>query len=246
MKININKKDKIYLSIIAILMVAIAVISVAWALSVPVKKENDPLKAYYNNKCSSYATQNVNLAKGQIVFVGDSITDLCPLDDYYADLDLACYNRGIGGDTTDGVLRRLKVSIFDIKPSKIVLMIGTNDVDGGKNNAYIVANYRKILDEIKENQPKVELFFMSVIPQNKDFENASGLNVTENNRQIVELNSEIAKLCDEYGYTYINIYNSLLGEDGYLDKKYSDDGLHLNANGFVVWSNALKPLLEEK
>ena len=29
----------------------------------------------------------------------------------------------------------------------------------------------------------------------------------------------------------------------YLIEKYSDDGIHLNHNGFVVWSAILKPML---
>lgn len=246
-KIKFSKKDAIYLAIIFVLAVACVVFSLLHFLGGAGKKaETNPFVEYYNNKVFAFAVQNVNAAKGQIVFVGDSITDLCPLDDYYTDLPLASYNRGIGGDTTQGVIDRLKISIFDVEPSKIVLMIGTNDVDGGRDNDYIIANYRKILDQIKENQPTVELFFVSVIPQNKVLEEASGLDVTKNNAQIDELNEEIEKLCAEYGHTFVDIYDLLLDSDGYLDKRYSDDGLHLNANGFEVWANSIKPLLAEE
>ena len=62
------------------------------------------------------------------MFVGDSITDLYVLDDHYADLPQAVYNRGIGGDTTAGVLARLQVSVLDLQPDVVVLMIGTNDL----------------------------------------------------------------------------------------------------------------------
>ena len=40
---------------------------------------------YYNQKCEAYRMENAYLSKGQIVFIGDSITDLYHLDDYYAD-----------------------------------------------------------------------------------------------------------------------------------------------------------------
>ena len=93
-KINLNKKDIIYLSAISVLLIITIVLSVSlyWA---NVKKLSWQANDYYNNKVMSFGVQNANLSKGQIVFVGDSITDLYPLDDYYADLDLACYNRGI-------------------------------------------------------------------------------------------------------------------------------------------------------
>ena len=102
-------------------------------LSVNLAKYQDnrnDFQKYYDNKVFSYRVQNTNLFKGQVIFIGDSITDLYILDDHYADLELACYNGGIGGDTTAGVLERLQVSVFDLEPSVVVLMIGTNDVNG--------------------------------------------------------------------------------------------------------------------
>lgn len=243
-KLNLKKKDFAYLSVILVLVIAIVVLSIG-LYTANMRKASWEMSEYYNNKVTSFGIQNANLSKGQIVFVGDSITDLYPLDDYYADLDLACYNRGIGGDVTQGVIDRLQVSIFDLQPSKIVLMIGTNDVDTGNSNETIILNYRKILDKIKKNQPTVELYFVSIIPQNKDLEGYTGLDVTKNNQTIKYINEEIKNLCVEYGHTYIDLFPALLDGDGYLKKDYSDDGLHLNANGFEVWTSLLKPYLEK-
>lgn len=38
------------------------------------------------------------------------------------------YNRGIGGDVTDGLLERMDESIFDLEPKKVFINIGTNDI----------------------------------------------------------------------------------------------------------------------
>jgi hypothetical protein len=146
-KINLKKKDGIYLSIISLLIIAVVVLFVCTYLA-NVRKASWEMSEYYKNKVTSFGIQNTNLSKGQIIFVGDSITDMYPLDDYYADLDLACYNRGIGGDVTQGVINRLQTSVFDLAPSKIVLMIGTNDVDLGRSTEEIFANYRIILEEV--------------------------------------------------------------------------------------------------
>jgi lysophospholipase L1-like esterase len=238
---KIGKKGRIFI-IAAALLIAVAIISVCLVQFGTMRAVSDA-KKYYNNKVSAFSVENFNSSTGQIVFVGDSITDLYKLDSYYADLDLASYNRGIGGDTTQGVIERLNVSIFDIMPSKIVLMIGTNDVNGNVQNEKILSNYRIIFDEIKKNQPTVDVFVMSIIPQNKDIEKAAGIDVTKNNKTIKYLNSEIKNLCGEYGYSFLEIYDLLLDEEGYLDKEYSDDGLHLNAAGFEIWTEVLKPYL---
>jgi lysophospholipase L1-like esterase len=241
-KINLKKKDAIYISIISVLIVTVIILSVLLFFANQ-RKQLSSSQEYYKNKVASFEIQNFNLSDGQIVFIGDSITDLYPLDSYYADLHLACYNRGIAGDVTQGVIDRLDVSVFDISPSKIVLMIGTNDIGGGISNEKIIENYRIILDKIKENQISAELYFVSVIPQNKDLESYTDLNVDKNNQAILKINAKIKELCQEYGCTYIDLHSLLLDESGYLKKECSDDGIHLNGLGFDIWTSILKPYL---
>ena len=235
---KITKKDFIYLSIILLLTTVFTVISI-FAFR---KKEN---ASYYDNKCFSYAVQNTNLSKNQIVFIGDSITDLYPLDDYYADLPLACYNRGIGGDTTGGVLRRLQVSAFDLAPKKIVLMIGTNDINGGIPVDKIVKNYTEIVEKIQKQLPTTSLYLISVIPQNDDLEEYSNIKTAKTLPKILEVNENIERLAQERGATYIDLFSELKDESNYLIKEYSNDGIHLNAKGFEKWTALLKPYLQE-
>ena len=210
---KITKKDFIYLSVILLLTIALTVASI-FAFQ---KKES---KSYYDNKCFSYAVQNTNLSKNQIVFIGDSITDLYPLDDYYADLPLACYNRGIGGDTTGGVLRRLQVSAFDLAPKKIVLMIGTNDINGGIPVDKIVKNYTKIVEKIQKQLPTTSLYLISVIPQNDDLEEYSNIKTAKTLPKILEVNENIERLAQEKGATYIDLFSELKDENNYLIKEY--------------------------
>lgn len=212
------------------------------------KKENTEgsgtlYQEYYDNKCHSYAVQNANLAKGQIVFIGDSITDLYILDDHYADLPLASYNRGIGGDTTSGVLHRLKVSVFDIAPSVVVLMIGTNDINGGIDNDEILQRYTSIIDSIYATLPEVDLYCMSIIPQNKDLETYTQIQVDLTTAAILAINPRIQALAESRGATYLDLFSLLADENHLLIQSYSDDGIHLNQNGLSVWTALLKPYL---
>ncbi|MBO5773325.1 MAG: lysophospholipase [Clostridia bacterium] len=241
-KLALTKKDAIYLSIIAVLVIVALVVGLVLGIE-PKKDAGALFQEYYDNKCASYSVQNANLSKGQIVFVGDSITDLCPLDDYYLDLPLASYNRGIGGDTTKGVLNRLKLSVYDLEPSKMVLLIGINDLLGGGRDVDSTAkDYAKIIDEVQENLPNTEIYCISIIPVNRTLEQA-GFNVDECRAKIMSLNDKIVSISQEKGVEYVNIYDALLDQNGLLDARYTDDGLHLNANGFAVWSGILKPYL---
>ena len=240
------KKNKlvhiIYISIITILTIAIVVLSI---VLIPEKlKSEDPNIQYYNSKCQAFNLQNFNLTEGQIVFIGDSITDLYPLDEYYADLDLATYNRGIGGDTTSGVLKRLKISLFDIKPSKIVLLIGANDVNGCVEKSKILSNYQEILTKIKTELPETQVYCMSMIPQNLTLETYSTIDVEKTTQTILELNPQIeAMVSNEPNFTYLDLFSLLADSNNMLIETYSDDGIHLNAAGFEVWTSLIKPYL---
>ena len=237
------KKYNVFYVILPILLIAVIVL--ATILGVYVVRDKDKKSDYWQMKYDSFKVQNANLSKGQIIFVGDSITDFYPLDDYYSDLNLATYNRGIGGDTTGGLLDRMQVSIFDLSPSKIVLMIGVNDVFGGrKSNEYVLDNYEEILTQISDNLPSAEVHCMSLLPVSLDIQPyAPNYDIAELNNRILQINTKIEELASGFGYDYHNL-NQLVSCDGdSLKTQYTDDGLHLNSAGFEVWTNLLKPFL---
>jgi len=242
-KKKITKKDVIYLVIIALLVIAVVTISVLWGISRSKDKESAP--SYYDKKCASFAVQNTNLSRGQIVFIGDSITDLFPLDGYFQDLPLATYNRGISGDMTAGVLARLQVSLYDLAPSKIVLLIGINDINFGVPTETTIRNYHTILGEIKAHLPTTAVYCLSILPMNETVI-AYGVNLDAALARTKEINHSISSFTTEFGYTYVDLFSSVADENERLIAGYSDDGLHLNANGFAVWANVIKPHLQGK
>ena len=241
MKIKLSKREWIFVGIIAVLVITLTV----GALLAFKKAKSEEDKSYYDKKCEAYFLENANSAKGQIVFIGDSITDLYVLDDYYADLPLAVYNRGIGGDTTEGVLKRIDVSVIDLNPSKVVLMIGTNDVNAKRENEDILDTYRQIVNKIRIELPDADLYCMSIIPQGKALEDYTSVDVDLSTEKILELNPEIKKIAEEKGATYIDLFSHVADENNLLIERYSDDAIHLNAAGFEIWTSLLKPKLEQ-
>lgn len=233
---TITKKDIIYLAIIIVLIAAVVTVSVLWAT------EPKVTPTYYDNKCAAFEIENANFSKGQIVFIGDSITDGYPLDNYFTDLPLATYNRGIGGDVTSGVIRRLKTSLYDLAPTKIALMIGINDINSGRANDEIIANYTTILDGIKANLPSAAVFCESVLPMHSKVEKW-GIDLEARTQQIKDLNVRIKALAAEKGYVYVDLFPLFADENDRLIGEYTEDGLHPIAAGYQVWSAIIKPYL---
>lgn len=227
-----------------VVALAAAVVVLALRLGAGRDTRND-FRKYYDNKVQSYGVQNSNLSKGQIVFVGDSITDLYILDDHYKGLDRACYNRGIGGDTTAGVLKRLQVSVFDLKPSAVVLMIGTNDINGKVPEAEILERYSRIVASIRETLPETKLYCISLIPQNKQLEEYTDIDVDSTTAAILQINPKICRIAEDAGGVYVDLFPLLADEEHFLLPEYSDDGIHLNETGLAVWTAQMLPLLKE-
>jgi lysophospholipase L1-like esterase len=73
-------------------------------------------------------------------------------------------NRGISGDTTRGVLIRLKEDVLSLKPSGIVLLIGTNDLGEKAAPEVIAGNLKLILAAIKKHNAKTPIFLCNVMP----------------------------------------------------------------------------------
>ena len=108
-------------------------------------------KEYYNQKLVLYAEENEKYADYEvdIAFIGDSLTDGYDVERYYPEYKVE--NRGIGGDTTYGLLARLDVSVYQLKPKVIVMLIGANNFDT------MLDDYEQIIIGIKENLPETKL-----------------------------------------------------------------------------------------
>ena len=90
------------------------------------------------------------IVTGRVIFLGNSITEMG--DWKKATGDTTVINRGIGGDITYGILKRLK-DITDRQPSKVFLLVGINDIGKDIPDAVIADNDLKIVHEIHGKMP---------------------------------------------------------------------------------------------
>ena len=91
--------------------------------------------------------------KPATVFLGDSLTDFYPLEEFFAGEDVV--NRGIAGDKTTDVLKRLE-EIKALRPSRLFLQIGINDMiyRGKREEDKILSRVEKILSAFDPAETK--------------------------------------------------------------------------------------------
>ena len=110
----------------------------------------------------------VGIAKGRVLFLGDSITEGAMWPDLFP--DLATSNRGIGGEATYDLLERVDAVIND--PAVVCLMIGTNDLHGPRElraPAKVVERTDEIVRRIREAAPSALILVNSVLPRTVHF-----------------------------------------------------------------------------
>ena len=185
---------------------------------------------YYWDKKSHFET--LPQADADIIFLGDSLTDSCEWQELFRNVRLK--NRGISGDTTNGVLNRID-EVLESKPRKIFIMIGINDLNQGVKVEDILNNYKIILKYFQEKTPQTEVFVQSLLPlNNQNFPN-NGMN-----KKIIELNDKLRKLSQKSSFHYIDLYSSFLDGDNQLDARYTTDGIHLNGQGYLLWKESIE------
>ena len=224
--------------IVAVGLIVLLAIGLAYFLAVvlPQKRaEEQMLKAlqeYYDGKIALYEADNERYEDYEVdvAFLGDSLTDGYDLEKYYP--QYLTLNRGIGGDTTFGLEKRLKVSVYDLKPKVVVMLIGANNFDT------MFDNYESILEGLKENIPETKIVLLSLTSMGGEW--------GKNNQKAAYNNVKIKLLAEKYGCEFVDLYSPLFNlETGEIYAEYTTDGGHLTPAGYDVFTNAVTPVLKK-
>ena len=179
--------------------------------------------------------------KESIVFLGDSITSRYDLNKYFPNYNV--YNSGIAGNMTKDILENMENRIFAYNPTKVFILIGTNDlVYSGLDNDGIKNNIEEIINKIYEKNSNTKIYLESIYPVNNSLNKE--IVETRTNDNIKDLNNKIEKICNNK-CTYINMYDNLTDKNGNMKRIYTVDGLHLNKIGYKVITNKLIKYLDE-
>jgi len=170
------------------------------------------------------------------VFLGDSITQ------GWGDRLAAAFpgvkvaNRGIGGDTTRGVLIRVQEDVIALDPSAVVLLIGTNDLADGAAPEIITGNLKLIIAALKQHDAEMPIVLCQVFPsagsQRRPVESIKELNALY-----------LAAVRDDPQIIYLETWPLFADAEGDAIAAEFPDLLHPNDRGYAKWAAALRPIL---
>jgi lysophospholipase L1-like esterase len=183
--------------------------------------------------------------KGDIdlLFMGDSITagwdgkGKRVWTERYANRKAA--NFGIGGDRTQHVLwRAMDGELENIHPKVVVLMIGTNNSNSDPAEQ-IASGVTKIVQYVRE-KTGAKVLLLAIFPRGQTEQK-----VHAQREKIRQVNQTIAKLDDGQNVRYLDLWDKFTDADGNISPDIMPDFLHPNDKGYVIWADAMEPLLSE-
>ena len=186
----------------------------------------------YRNQVTFSLRVAQNLPDNAIVFVGDSLVrGLC-----VAAVAPYAVNLGIGRDTTKGVLQRIGQYNTLQRASAIVLQIGINDLIQGRQSG-IIDRYTSIIRKLPRN---AEIILNALLPVDERMTDKV------RNSDIRSINKLLHDSCSMYANChFLDCTERFIDFSGNLQSQFHvGDGIHLNSNGYGIWIENLKTILE--
>lgn len=193
------------------------------------------LRDYQMKREQFFEINNQTVQEGAIVFTGDSIVEFFPLKKHLG-RDYPLVNRGVAGSDTYWLLENLRTQVWELLPSKVFILIGTNDIGLGHSQSEIIANITDIIAEIRAESYMTEINILSVLPVSEEDDYIERVKV-RNNQAIKALNKTLSVIS---GINYIELYDLLVDEKGQLASSFTKDGLHLTDQAYAKISKTIK------
>lgn len=202
--------------------------------------QNAPKKynELYYQRASLFDVLPVN--NDDIVFLGNSLTHGCEWHELFDMPNIK--NRGINGDIVEGIMDRIE-PVVDGHPKKIFLLIGVNDVSHNLTADSIATAIGGLIDYIRLKTPETKLYVQSLLPINNSFGRYKAIFGKE--QVIRDINTKVKAMADEKGFKWLNSRPIFADANDNLDARYTNDGLHLLGNGYLVWRDFLLPYVTE-
>ncbi len=152
---------------------------------------------------------------------------------------LKVLNRGFGGAHIVHVNYHFEDVVSRYNPQAIVFFCGTNDITALKTAKETVEDFKIFQNKVRTNLPNVPIFVIGIKPTPaREYIEEEEL---EYNKLIADLAAEDELL------SFIDIWDAMLSEEGErIPELFVEDGLHINAKGYEIWTKLVRENLKQR
>ena len=185
----------------------------------------------YEEEVRALERTHVNETRPPIFYGSSSIRLWASLAD---DFDPRVLNFGFGGSTLEACDYFFERLIPPVNPCSLLLYAGDNDLGDGRSVEQVLGWFRSLADKVRSCLGAIPFGFVSVKPSPARFSLVD---------RIRSLNSLVQREIESRPSAYyVDIFSAMLDRKGApRSELYLDDGLHLNHDGYRLWSSLLEP-----
>lgn len=174
--------------------------------------------------------------QGAILFVGSSSIRLWDLKESFP--HHTTINRGFGGSEIADSVHFADRLILKHRPSTVVFYAGDNDIAKGKSPEQVAKDFASFVKVLHEELPQTKIVYIAIKPSIKRW------NLSDTMQKANQLIQAQCKKSDQL--VFVDVFPPMLGEDGKpRPELFIKDGLHLNKQGYQVWTKLILPHLPE-
>ena len=142
-------------------------------------------------------------------------------------------NRGFGGSQIADVAAFSHRIIIPYEPSLIVFYAGDNDVAAGHTAEQVLDDFKEFVVTVRRKLPNTPIAFISIKPSPARWKYIDTIKGA--NRLVSEYAGSDKRLI------YVDVFSRMLDAAGKpREELFVADQLHMNAKGYVIWTDVLK------
>lgn len=169
----------------------------------------------------------------ETVFYGSSSIRLW--NTLYQDMaHLKPVNLGFGGSTLAACVWFFDRLMMPFTPKRLVVYAGDNDLGDGRSAEEVFLFFQELVVRVRNRfGSNIPCYYVSLKPSPSRWQIADKFRSANH---LIE--NEIMQ--HEGNWRFINIFNAMLDNNGLPDQRYfGNDGLHLTAEGYAVWTQII-------
>jgi lysophospholipase L1-like esterase len=197
---------------------------------------NNP--AQWEKEIQAYETADKTAPppQGGILFIGSSSIRLWKTlaSDFP---NLPVINRGFGGSQIPDSTHFVPRIVAPYRPRLIVVYAGGNDINAGRSAEQVAADFAQFAETVRKALPEARLAYISIAGNPARWAQVD--RVKRANQLIEAYTKRMSNMA------FIDIFPHMLGPDGLpRPELFVEDRLHMNGNGYAIWTKIVGPFLK--
>ncbi len=174
-------------------------------------------------------TERGSIDGSSVVMLGDSITEQGQWPDLLPEYPIA--NQGYSGFTTEQLVD-IAAGVAERCPRVVFVLAGTNDVRDGRSPDWTRTNLAQILDRFESCSADTHVVMQTIPPR------------ADAVARVAATNAAIIELAATRGIELIDLHRLLDDGAGGLRPNETTDQIHLSEQGYRVWVEEIRSVLQ--